>query len=81
MSVFRHVFPTSVRMTFSVIERIKAAGALPLRQIAGRSNEQNITTVRGGEWGAVQVRVRTSARWYRENQEHLQRLRERALQV
>jgi hypothetical protein len=38
----------------------------------------NITTPRGGEWSAVQVqRALTAARWYRVNQEHQQRLRER----
>jgi DNA invertase Pin-like site-specific DNA recombinase len=61
------------------IETIKAAGASSLRQIAAGLNERNITTPRGGEWSAIQVqRALTAARWYARNQEHQQRLRERA---
>jgi len=62
-----------------VIETIKAAGASSLRQIAAGLNERNITTPRGGEWSAVQVqRALTAASWHARNQEHQQRLRERA---
>jgi len=38
-----------------VIESIKAEGAQSLRQIADGLNQRGITTVRGGEWSAVQV--------------------------
>jgi DNA invertase Pin-like site-specific DNA recombinase len=38
-----------------VIEDIKAAGAVSLRQIAAGLNERGIKTARGGEWSAVQV--------------------------
>jgi DNA invertase Pin-like site-specific DNA recombinase len=62
-----------------VIRSIQAEGAQSLRQIAARLNERNITTPRGGEWSAVQVqRLLTAARWHQVNQEHQQRLRERA---
>jgi DNA invertase Pin-like site-specific DNA recombinase len=45
-----------------VIESIKAAGAVSLRQIAAGLNGRNITPARGGEWSAVQVqRVLTAA--------------------
>lgn len=37
------------------IERIRATGAVTLRQIAAELNAQNIATPRGGEWFAVQV--------------------------
>jgi DNA invertase Pin-like site-specific DNA recombinase len=37
------------------IERIRAGGAVTLRQIAAELNAQNIPTPRGGEWSAVQV--------------------------
>jgi DNA invertase Pin-like site-specific DNA recombinase len=55
------------------ITQIQASGASTLRQIAAGLNQRNITTVRGGEWSAVQVkRVLTAARWYRVNQEYRQ---------
>ena len=38
-----------------VIDAIKAAGAVSLRQIAERLNQRGIPTARGGEWSAVQV--------------------------
>jgi DNA invertase Pin-like site-specific DNA recombinase len=37
------------------IERIKAAGAVSLRQIAAELNRLEVSTPRGGEWSAVQV--------------------------
>jgi DNA invertase Pin-like site-specific DNA recombinase len=62
-----------------VIESIRAGGAKSLRQIAAGLNERNIAARRGGDWSAVQVkRILTAARWYQVNQEHQQRLRERA---
>jgi DNA invertase Pin-like site-specific DNA recombinase len=39
-----------------VIESIKAEGATSLRQIASVLNDRGITTARGGEWSAVQVK-------------------------
>jgi DNA invertase Pin-like site-specific DNA recombinase len=39
-----------------VIESIKAEGNTSLRQIAAVLNERGITTSRGGEWSAVQVK-------------------------
>jgi hypothetical protein len=49
-----------------LIRSIQAAGATSLRQIAAALNDQNVTTVRGGEWSAVQVQqVITAARWQR----------------
>lgn len=38
-----------------VIDAIKAAGAVSLRQIAEGLNHRGIPTARGGEWSAVQV--------------------------
>jgi hypothetical protein len=38
-----------------IIEELKAAGAVSLRQIAAGLNEKGIRTARGGEWSAVQV--------------------------
>jgi hypothetical protein len=76
-----------------VIESIKAAGGQSLRQIAAGLNDQGITTPRGGEWSAVQVkRALWAARWYHVHQEqrewagrevrgHQQRLSERAPSV
>ena len=64
-----------------VIESIKAAGAVSLRQIAAELNARNITPVRGGEFSAVQVqRALAAARWYQVNAEQREwaRLRERA---
>jgi DNA invertase Pin-like site-specific DNA recombinase len=64
------------------LESAKAAGAQSLRQIAARLNEQNITTPRGGEWSAVQVkRALWAARWHRVNQEQREWARQRAQQV
>jgi len=37
------------------IDRIRAAGAVTLRQIAAELNARNVPTARGGEWSAVQV--------------------------
>jgi hypothetical protein len=39
-----------------VIESIKEEGATSLRQIAVVLNERGITTPRGGQWSAVQVK-------------------------
>ncbi len=39
-----------------VIEKIKAEGAISLREIAGALNERGIKTARGGEWSANQVK-------------------------
>jgi pyruvate/oxaloacetate carboxyltransferase len=39
-----------------VIEELKAAGAVSLRQIAAGLNDKGIKTARGGAWSAVQVR-------------------------
>jgi DNA invertase Pin-like site-specific DNA recombinase len=39
-----------------VIEDLKANGAASLRQIADGLNQRGITTARGGEWSAVQVK-------------------------
>lgn len=39
-----------------VIEAIKADGACSLRDIAAELNRRGITTARGGEWSAVQVK-------------------------
>jgi DNA invertase Pin-like site-specific DNA recombinase len=69
-------------LVLPVIRELQAAGATSLRQIAAGLNERNITTPRGGEWSAVQVqRAMTAARWHASNQEHQQRLRERAQQA
>jgi DNA invertase Pin-like site-specific DNA recombinase len=38
-----------------IIEELKAAGAVSLRQIAAGLNAKGIRTARGGEWSAVQV--------------------------
>jgi DNA invertase Pin-like site-specific DNA recombinase len=38
-----------------IIEELKAAGAISLRQIAAELNAKGIKTARGGEWSAVQV--------------------------
>jgi hypothetical protein len=38
-----------------IIEELKAAGAVSLRQIAAGLNDKGIKTVRGGKWSAVQV--------------------------
>jgi len=38
-----------------IIEELKAAGAVSLRQIAAGLNGKGIRTARGGEWSAVQV--------------------------
>ncbi len=45
-----------------VIEAIKADGAVSLRDIADGLNRRGITTARGGEWSAVQVRRVLSGR-------------------
>ena len=37
------------------IRRIQAEGAVTLRDIAAKLNEEEIPTPRGGEWSAVQV--------------------------
>jgi DNA invertase Pin-like site-specific DNA recombinase len=37
------------------IRRIQADGAVTLRDIAAKLNEEEIPTARGGEWSAVQV--------------------------
>jgi len=37
------------------VERIRAKGAVSLRQIAAELNAQGVPTPRGGEWSAVQV--------------------------
>jgi Recombinase len=39
-----------------VIQAIKAEGNSSLREIAAALNERGITTARGGEWSAVQVK-------------------------
>jgi DNA invertase Pin-like site-specific DNA recombinase len=39
-----------------IIDAIKAEGNTSLRQIAAALNDRGITTVRGGEWSAVQVK-------------------------
>jgi DNA invertase Pin-like site-specific DNA recombinase len=38
------------------IDHYRSEGALTLRQIAARLNDEGIMTARGGEWSAVQVR-------------------------
>jgi hypothetical protein len=38
-----------------IIEELKAAGAVSLRQIAAGLNAMGIKTARAGEWSAVQV--------------------------
>lgn len=38
-----------------VVAEIRATGASSLRQIAAALNERQISTAKGGEWGAVQV--------------------------
>jgi DNA invertase Pin-like site-specific DNA recombinase len=38
-----------------IIEELKAAGAVSLRQIAAGLNDKEIKTARGREWSAVQV--------------------------
>ena len=38
-----------------IIEELKAAGAVSLRQIAAGLNDKGIRTARGGAWSAVQV--------------------------
>jgi hypothetical protein len=38
-----------------IIEELKAAGTVSLRQIAAGLNAKGIRTERGGEWSAVQV--------------------------
>jgi hypothetical protein len=38
------------------IQAIKAEGNSSLREIAAALNERGITTARGGEWSAVQVK-------------------------
>ena len=38
-----------------IIEELKAAGAISLRQIAAGLNAKGIKTARGGEWSAGQV--------------------------
>lgn len=37
------------------VERIRAKGAVSLRDIAAELNAQGVPTPRGGEWSAVQV--------------------------
>jgi hypothetical protein len=39
----------------AIIEELKGAGAVALRQIAAGLNAKGIRTARGGEWSAVQV--------------------------
>jgi hypothetical protein len=39
-----------------IIEELRAAGAVSLRQIAAGLNAKGIRTARGGEWSAVQVK-------------------------
>jgi Recombinase len=39
-----------------IIEELRAAGALSLRQIAAELNAKGIKTVRGRAWSAVQVK-------------------------
>jgi DNA invertase Pin-like site-specific DNA recombinase len=39
-----------------IIEAVKAEGNTSLRQIAAALNEKGITTAKGGEWSAVQVK-------------------------
>jgi len=39
-----------------IIEELKAAGAVSLRQIAAELNVKGIQTARGGEWNAMQVK-------------------------
>jgi hypothetical protein len=38
-----------------IIEELKAAGAVSLRQIAAGLNAKGVRTARGGKWSAVQV--------------------------
>jgi Recombinase len=65
-----------------VIESIKATGATSLRHIATALNAQGITTPRGGQWRAVQVkRALWAARWFRVAEEQREWARQRAQQV
>jgi hypothetical protein len=65
-----------------VIESLKAAGTVSLREIAAALSAQGITAPRGGAFSAVQVkRALWAARWFRVRQEQREWARQRAQQT